>query len=148
MAVEQNKSDRVGLPVIALAIWTAVLLIAFFANRGADVGQLGKLFGNLGGAQWFGYDGVQESVMGCLIAAAILVSWFGLGSFVMRFISASRDERHSHILEILLSVAVGAAIWSLIWFFLGTLGLYAFPTAIASIAVGAILAVVGRERLR
>ena len=67
-------------------MWTVILLLAFFANRGTDVGQLGRLFGNLGG-HWFASDGTQDSFFGCLIAGMILVSWFGLGSFVTRFVS-------------------------------------------------------------
>ena len=142
-----KESSQSSTPALAVGLWTLILLIAFFANRGTDAGQLGRLFGNLGG-QWFGSDGFQDSFVGCFIAAMILMSWFGLGSLVARFVSTPRGEPHSHILEMVLSVAVGAAIWSLIWFFLGTLGLYSFPTAIASITVGAILTVVGRERLR
>ena len=67
-----KESSQSSTPALAVGLWTLILLIAFFANRGTDAGQLGRLFGNLGG-QWFGSDGFQDSFVGCFIAAMILM---------------------------------------------------------------------------
>jgi len=105
-----------------LALWAAILLVAFFANRGSDVGQLGKLIGNLGGGPLFGWEGFRDSFGGGLIAIVVLIAWFGLGSLITKFVQRERNENHSHVFEIVINVAIGAAGWSLIWFFLGLAG--------------------------
>ena len=134
------------MPAIALAIWTVVLFIAFFANRGADVGQLGRLFGNLGG-QWFGGEGFRDSLFGVVVAIAILLSWFGVGAFVTGLIRPDQTGDRSHILEIVLNTAVGASLWSVIWCFLGFLGLYNSTVAIGSSIVGIAAAIYSLRRI-
>jgi hypothetical protein len=129
-------------------IWAIVLLVAFFANRGSDVGRLGKLVGNLGGGPLFGWEGLKDSFIGGVIAIVILIAWFGLGSLITEFVRREQSENHSHILEIVVSVAVGAAAWSLIWFFFGVAGLYNSKVAIAATVVGIALAGYGFGRLR
>jgi len=131
-----------------IAAWAVILLIAFFANRGSDIGQLGRLVGNLGGGPLFGWEGFRDSAAGGLVAVAILIAWLGLGTFVASFIKRDRGDNHSHILEIVINVAVGAAIWSLTWFFLGLLGLYNRSAAIVAVLLGVALAVYGVRRIR
>src|SRR6185369_14262297 len=109
---------------LLIATWATVLLAAFTANRGGDAGQLGNLISKLGGGPLFGFEGFRDSFVGGLIAVAILISWFGLGTFLTSFVRRERAERHSHVLEIVINVTAGAAVWSLIWFFLGLAGLY------------------------
>ncbi|MDM7920796.1 MAG: hypothetical protein QUS14_00735, partial [Pyrinomonadaceae bacterium] len=110
-------------------MWAIVLLIAFFANRGDDVGVIGKLFGNLGGGAIAG-AGIVDSIAGTASAFAILIAWFGLGSLIARFVPVSKSEGHSHVLELAMRIAVGAAAWSLVWFFLGVAGLYGTPAVL------------------
>ena len=76
-----------------IAAWAVVLLIAFFANRGEDAGRLGQLVGNLGGGAIFG-GGLADGFVGSLVAVLILLSWFGLGSLLMRFVSLTKNEKH------------------------------------------------------
>jgi hypothetical protein len=133
---------------LLIAAWSAVLLIAFFTNRGSDVGQFGKFVGNLGGGPLFGWDGFRDSIAGGLFAVVILIAWFGVGTFAASFIKTDRAENHSHILELVINVAVGAAIWSLTWFFLGLFGLYNQTVAVVAVLVGVALAVYGIRRLR
>ena len=78
----------------------------------------------------------------------ILIAWFGLGSLITGLIVRERSENHSHILEIVVNVAFGAAAWSLVWFFLGLVGLYNSAVAIVAILLGVALAVYGLGRLR
>jgi hypothetical protein len=112
----QGKSSF-GLPALLAAIWAVVLLAAFFAHRGSDVGQLGQLIGDLGSGPLAG-SGVFDSFIGVAIALAIAGAWLGVGHFAISFIPVTKSENHSHVLEIAVKMAVGAAIWALVWFFL------------------------------
>jgi hypothetical protein len=93
MATEkvENSSPGFAAPLLILA-WAVVLLIAFFANRGGDVGQLGKLIGNLGGGPLFGWQGFKDSFVGGLIALAVVLTWFGLGSLITKFVRRERSD--------------------------------------------------------
>ena len=135
------------MPALLIAAWAAILLIAFFANRGSDVGQLAKLFGDLGGGPLIGTDGFRDSLVGSIGAVAILLSWFGLGSFLLSLIPVELKPERSHVLEIVIAVALGADSWSFVWFVFGLLGLYNPAVAIASTVIGLALAVYGLRRL-
>lgn len=143
----ENKGAST-LSAMLCAAWAIVLLVAFLANRSSDVGQLPMLIGNLGGGQLFGVTGFRDSVVGAVVAGVIATSWFGLGSFVSSFIKVSKDENHSHLLELSIKTAAGAAIWSLIWFFLGIAGAYNGVAAIVAAAIGLVLAVLSFQRIR
>ena len=133
---------------LLIATWATVLLAAFTANRGGDAGQLGNLISKLGGGPLFGFEGFRDSFVGGLIAVAVLISWFGLGTFLTSFIRRASAERHSHVLEIVMSISAGAAVWSLIWFFLGLVGLYNVGVAVAAAVIGLALAVYSGLRVR
>src|SRR5690606_32861653 len=107
----------------------------FFSYRDDDVGRLGELVGKLGGGRLLG-SGIVDSVAGAVIALAIFFAWLGLGSFVVRFIPTKKGSEHSHVLELVIRVAVGAAVWSLIWFFLGIVGAYSPWIALAAVTIG------------
>jgi uncharacterized membrane protein len=140
----QGKSSF-GLPALLAAIWAVVLLAAFFAHRGSDVGQLGQLIGNLGGGPLAG-SGVFDSFIGVAIALAIAGAWLGVGHFAISFIPVTKSENHSHVLEIAVKMAVGAAIWALVWFFLGIAGAYSWWIAIVAVVIGpALLSLVFRR---
>jgi len=117
-------------------VWAAVLIIAFLAFRGSDVGKLGALVGNLGGGPLFGGEGLLASIAGAVVSGLILISWLGVGTFVFRYLKIERGENHSHVLELVRNLAVGAIVTSLIWFFLGLLGLYTPLTAIIVTVLG------------
>ena len=144
---ETQNNRSIGLPAIAVAVWAAILIIAFLANRGSDVGQIGKLFENLGGGP-VGGSGVADSFVGAVVALLIVLSWFGVGNFVASFIKTTRSENHSHVLEFAMKTAVGAAIWSLLWFFLGIVDAYSKPVAIVALAIGLVFAGLGLRRFR
>ena len=142
----ENKSSF-GLPAIIAALWAVVLLIAFLSNRGSDVGQLQKLIGNLGGGLLAG-AGILDSIVGSIAALLIVIVWFGVGNFAASFIKIAKSANHSHVLELAMKTAVGAAIWSLTWFFLGVAGAYSGTTAIVATMVGLTLAVLGIRRAK
>lgn len=129
------------------AIFAAVLLASFFAHRGEDVGQMRRLFGNLGGGPIFGL-GIFDSFVGFAIALLIVAAWFGFGSFVTLFIRVSRAENYSRILDFTMNTTVGAAIWSLIWLLFGLTGAYNRTSAIIAMVAGIGFAAFGLRRVR
>jgi hypothetical protein len=137
---EIAKSGDSGLAVIVFAAWALLLLIAFLAYRGADAGQLPRLLSNLGGGPLFALAGFRDSLLGLCIAALIFLAWYGLGSLISSFIKGSTDGNYSRWLEFARNTAIGAAAWSLVWFFLGLLWLYKAGAAIALLVVGLALA--------
>ncbi len=135
MAETRTEKNGLPLPAIAIAVWAVALIAAFLANRGSDIGQIGNLFGNLGGGQ-IGGSGVADSFIAAVVAVLIAASWFGVGSFAVSFVELERSEDHSHVLELALKTAIGAAVWSLVWFFLGVAGAYSKPVASVALLVG------------
>lgn len=122
-----------SLSAIIFAAWAAILLIAFLSNRGSDVGQIGRLFENLGGGPLLG-GGIADSFFAVLLSLGIVNAWFGVGSFAVSFIKTAKSENHSHVFEFAMKAAIGAAIWSIVWFFLGMADAYTKP--VAAVAVG------------
>lgn len=147
MSEASKKADVSSPAAIVIGVWAVVLLIAFFANRGEDIGRLGQLFGNLGGGPPVGW-GIFDSFVGAIIAMLIAASWFGLGSFIATFITYSRTPNHSHVLELALKTALGAAAWSLVWFVLGVVGAYGSLVAVAALVFGFITAILALRRVR
>ncbi len=141
------KNDS-GLAVVVFAAWALLLTIAFLAYRGADAGQLPQLFGNLGRGPVFGWPGFRDSAIGIVVAALIFLAWYGLGSLISSFINPAADEKSSRLLRVTRRAAVGAAGWSLVWFFLGLSGLYKTGVAIALLLLGLTLAGWQIARLR
>jgi hypothetical protein len=148
MAEAANRSDNSRLAVTAFDVLAVVMLAVFFSYRGTDVGKLGQLVGNLGGGPLLGYDGLRDSCVGTLVAGLIGISWFGLGSFVSSLVPISRSGDHSHVLELAVKTALGAAVWSPIWFFLGLAGAYSGGVAIAALVIGLALAGLSLRRVR
>lgn len=127
-ATTQKSSSTTA---IVFAVFAVVSIVAFLAYRGSDVGQLPKLVGNLGGGQLFG-NGSIDTLVGIVSAACILVSWAGLGSAVLKVIPQFEIDR----LKLVVRIAIGAAIWSLVWFFLGVAGIYSGWIALTSSVIG------------
>ena len=130
-----------------MAIWAIVLLAAFFSNRGADVGRIGEYLGGIRGP-FVGAEGIVDTVAGGLSAVFITAAWFGTGTFLLSFVRLTRSENHSHLLELAMKTAAGAAVWSLIWFFLGLAGLYGSRAAAFSVLLGLACAVYSFKRVR
>ena len=84
-----------------------------------------------------------------MAAATIAAAWFGAGNFIVSYLrAAEKSGNHSHVLELAVKTAVGAAVWSLIWFFLGVAGLYSRPIAVAAVLVGLVLGALSLRRLK
>jgi len=143
----ETEKHGVPFPAIAIAVWAVVLIVAFLANRGSDIGQIGKFFESLGGGAPGG-SGVVDRFFGVVVAILIAAAWFGIGNFVLSFIKTERSEEHSHVLELALKTAVGAAVWSVLWFFLGIAGAYSKAVGAAALIVGLAFAVLAFRRVK
>lgn len=122
---------------IILAVFAIVCVAAFLSFRGSDVGQLPQLVGNLGSGPFWG-SGVEGSIAGIAVAEFIAIAWFGLGAFVAQFVL--KTDHRPGLFLIAQYIAIGAGIWSLVWFFLGSLGAYFGLVAIGALVVGWVLA--------
>ena len=123
------------MAAIKFAVFAVVCIVSFLTYRGSDVGQLQKLLGNLGGGPLTG-ESAFDSLIGFMAAIFIFQAWIGFGRQVCRFILPLWVESNSVWLVLAGSTAVGAATWSVIWFFLGLVGLYTPVGAIACILIG------------
>lgn len=142
----ENKGANF-IPAILFAALAIVLVIAFLAYRGSDVGKLQYLIGNLYGGPLVG-AGILDSIVGSIAALLLVVAWCGVGSFVSSFIKTAKGENHSHMLELAIKTAVGAAIWSLTWFFLGVAGAYSSTVALIAIVAGLAFAALSFRSVR
>lgn len=147
MTQKTEDVNSFGLPAIIAALWAVILLIAFLANRGSDVGQLQKLIVNLGGGPLAG-TGILDSIVGAVAVLLIVIAWFGLGNFGASFVKTTKGENHSHVLELAMKTAAGAAVWSLTWFFLGVAGAYSGIAAVVLTLAGLALAMSGLRRAK
>ncbi len=142
--MSENTNDiqtRRGLEAILFAAFSAAALAAFLWYRGSDIGALPGLVGNLGGGPLSGYEGAWNSFVGTLMALAIVASWFGLGSVAARVSRIERTGETSALLDVVVCTAIGAAIWSLIWFFAGLAGVYYWWFGVAALTIGLACAV-------
>lgn len=123
MAKAEAQSSSNSLIAVVIAVWAVVLLIAFFANRGEDVGRLGQLIGNLGGGSLFGFT-FFDNLIGAFIAVLVLVAWMAPRYRIRLGSIRERTDGRSHILQVCLNIAVTIAVISLLFFFAGLFGLY------------------------
>lgn len=147
MSDQAETTNKKGSNAIIIALWAAMLLVVFVAFRSTDLLRLPSLIGDLGGGALIG-SGIVDSFAGAVIAVIIFLSWFGLGTFVAGFIHTERKDGDSHVLELARNAAVGAILWSLVWFFLGLFGVYNSAAAISVTIIGVILAAFGLTRIR
>ena len=141
--------------VIAVAgTWWLVLAVAFLGHRGDDVGRLPTLsaafIASLSREPVWGAAGLLASLAGLLLAGLIGLAWYGLGYAIGRRLPAEleRGAAGSRTAEVAGLTLLGAAAWSLIWFFLGVGSLYRVPVAFASLLAGIALAVAALSRER
>jgi len=66
-----REIKQIGAAII-FAGWAVVLLIAFFVNRGSDIGQLPNLAVNLGSGPLVGV-GLIDSVVGAALGSASVI---------------------------------------------------------------------------
>jgi hypothetical protein len=137
----RKEAGRAASPVyLIFAVLGLVLLIAYLAYRDADVGQIPRFFGAHVAGSYFSFGGFGASLLGALIALAILLAWFGLGNLIVSLTGVRRDADDACTMNFTLAVGAGAAVWSTIWFLLGLVGGYRKPVAIVALIIGLALA--------
>lgn len=147
---QTTESKNSNLALILTVLWAAVLLSGFLYFRGDDLGKLNVLLKNLTDGNLFGANGFGESLAGIFFAALVAAAWFGLGSLITNAVEKffgggeiveNEEKIDSPLLKLARSLAVGAGLWSLVWFFLGIFGAYNKAAAILTTAAGLTLAV-------
>lgn len=131
------NARRVGV-VAAAGVWWLALATAFLSNRQNDVGDLPALAGTVASRLLAGPifgRGALDSLAGLLIAIGIGLAWYGLGAAIVHRVMP-RDRPQPPSMQVAERALVGAAAWSLIWFFLGLFPLYRTSTAVAALALG------------
>jgi len=117
-------------------IGVVILAAIFFSYRVQDVGQLSALlhefFTSMGREQIVQWSTLGGKVAAICITGFIVCSWWGVGILVERWLKL---EIKSRALRVAWQTAMGASLWSLLWFALGLVGLFR-----QSIAVGLLLA--------
>jgi hypothetical protein len=146
------------MPGVILLVWGISLIIAFLSFRGSDVGQLASLassfFRALSPSALFGLRGLAASAAGLLVAASIVLSWYGLGALLVRLAQRRRtaatdaEVTGSRACEWARACALGAGAWSLLWFALGALRFYRRPVALVALLLGLSLAALAILRRR
>jgi hypothetical protein len=133
----------------AMMIGVLVLAAVFFTRRGQDVGQLPSLlhefiaaFGQARTVQWATFGG---NLLASCIALLLVCSWFGAGAFVTCWL---RLETTSLALRLAWQTALGASLWSLLWFALGLVGLFSKAVALGLLLAGLSLAAVALLQAR
>ncbi|MFV0388061.1 MAG: hypothetical protein ACK5NT_04840 [Pyrinomonadaceae bacterium] len=137
----KSKNSNLLLPSL---IWALVLLAAFFYFRSDDLGRLNEFGAKLFHGPMFG-SGIAASFIGIAIGVLVILSWFGFGAVISTrlrkyFGSDDGENPESNWVLIAEKFAVGAALWSVIFFFVGALGFYSKAFAIIAIIFGIALA--------
>lgn len=137
----KSTQDTSAPALTAFILLLALVLgVAFLMSRGADVGHLPALLGNLGATAGQGgpTSDIWQRLYGIFLAALIVLSWLGLGSWLARLpILCGADAGNDHqTLQWAWRGALGAGAWSLVWLGLGLCGLYRPGMAWAATVLG------------
>lgn len=136
-------TGRTTAPALTAA-WGVVLIGLFLLNRRYDLPHLPEwlpaLARELAGSSPVGAAGLAQSAGGLGIAILIVVAWWGLGSLVL-LLTVPDARIGSRALDWGARGLLGSAAWSTIWLLLGTAKLYRTSVAMATVGVGAALAI-------
>src|SRR5262249_4892188 len=136
-----------GLPADPPAWLTTIFGIQPALVRGVDMarlpGWLGAFLQDLLHQTVVGAAGLQRSAGGVALAALIVLGWVCL---VEVFLDRRTPAEHGiggggRGMELAERCAIGAGAWSLLWFFLGVVGLYRTWVAVATLLIGVALGV-------
>lgn len=129
-------------------IGLVVLAAIFFSQRAQDVGQLSsllhELMTTLGRERIVQWTTVGGNLVATCIAGLIAWCWFGLGAIVTPWV---KIEAASLALRVAWQMAIGASLWSLLWFALGVVGWFRPAVALGLLLMGVSLAAVASRPL-
>lgn len=147
-------------PVVWAVVGTLILSAAFLTGQNETVARLpqsvGAFFASLFAAPVLHWRGAAESAVGAVVAALIVIAWYGAGERLRRLIDQcfgldDGAERESLPLRLAERAAFGAGLWSLVWFAFGIAHLYSVSAAVVALLGGASLSAAmwasGRNRI-
>ena len=139
-----DVSVKVAATFAAGAVVGLVILAGiFFAHRSQDVGQLPTLLhdfiATLGRERIVQWATLGGNLVAVCLAVMIVCSWFGLGAITQRWIKL---DTASYALRVAWQSAIGASLWSLLWFALGVAGFLRKGVALGCLLFGLILATI------
>ncbi|MGH7399156.1 MAG: hypothetical protein ACRELW_16610, partial [Candidatus Rokuibacteriota bacterium] len=147
------RARQIGVITVAGA-WWLFLAVAFLLKRGDDIGRLPALAASFvaalsRGPVW-GSTGFLASLAGLALTGLMGLAWYGLGDAIAHRLPPLREgPPHDARIERVAGVTLlGAAVWSLIWFFLGAVYLYRVPVAGIALLGGLALAAAALARAR
>jgi hypothetical protein len=157
------RTRRIAVVTVAAA-WWLLLAVAFLRNRGDDIGRLPSLIrsfvASLAEGPIWSPRGLATSLAGVVVAGLIAVAWYGLGAWILRRIPWARPRKPQPAplpaaplpaalpMDLAASTLLGAAVWSIIWFFLGVGYLYRPSIAWLALVAGLGSGMVAVARLR
>jgi hypothetical protein len=140
----------------ALVLAGALVLTAIFlAQHRAEIASLGAASGAFAAVvRRYGVVGAAgaHTVAGVIAAALVVAAWYGLGQVLLRGLASLRHAGAGGrtpavgALPVASACAIGAGVWSLVWFALGLVGGYRSGVALVAVACGLALVAVGGLR--
>jgi len=87
---------------------------------------------------------LAESAAALVVAALVVLAWYGAGAGLLRIVHRRWPSARPHVVAT--ACAIGALVWSLVWFVLGLAGAYHTAPALVALAIGVSLAVAATTR--
>src|SRR5439155_24291623 len=87
---------------------------------------------------------LAESAAALVVAALVVLAWYGAGAGLLRIVHRRWPSARPHVVAT--ACAIGALVWSLVWFVLGLAGAYRTAPALVALAIGVSLAVAATTR--
>ena len=134
LRIDATNSSAVIIICFALLL---ILAVAFFVNRSHDLGNfqviISQFATSFSGGKILTIGILKNQFCAIFIGLGVILSWIGLGSLLHRIIDLQSLDR-TFLLTI--DAALGASIWSLIWFVFGFTNLLKSPVAFGLLIVG------------
>jgi hypothetical protein len=89
---------------------------------------------------------VAQSVAALIVTALVVLAWYGVGAFLLRLIEGRWCPAKPRVIAT--ACALGAALWSVVWFLLGLVGAYQAAPAVIAVVAGEALALLAVLRTR
>lgn len=150
MSRSSLRSAGAALVLVGALVSTAI----FLAQHRAEIASLGAAVTAFAGAvRRHGVVGAAgpQTAAGVIAAALVVAAWYGLGQVLLRGLASLwRDDGGrtpaAGAMHVASACAIGAGVWSLVWFALGLLGAYRSGTALVAVACGLALAALRGSR--
>jgi|CXWL01.1.fsa_nt_gi hypothetical protein len=136
MGERAAKNQNGATAAFVVAIWAAILVAVFVAFRSTDLLRLPSMVSNLGGGPLFG--NVLYTLLTAFSTLGLTIAWFGIGLLFESILGrlTGRPTSDDSRADVVVTYAIGVAVWSIIWFFFGIAGLYSPATGAVALISG------------